>query len=331
MDNVLEVTGLTTRFSKESGTITVVDELDLYVKKGETLGIVGESGCGKSVTSLSLMRLLDNNATLTGSIRFNGKEVLALSEAEMRSLRGKEMAMIFQEPMHSLNPVLTIGRQISEVLHEHEGESKAAVKQRVLDLLSVVGISRAEEIYRDYPHRLSGGMRQRVMIAMAIACNPSLLIADEPTTALDVTIQAQILNLIKRIRRDIGMSVIMITHDLGVIAEVCDRVMVMYAGQAIETADVRSLLRNPKHPYTVGLLQSIPRQRAKRLHSIKGSVPTPENKPKGCRFAPRCDRAMAICWEQNPELRPVDQYSSCRCWLFTQDKGHVQESSVVGG
>ncbi|MCE0448404.1 ABC transporter ATP-binding protein [Brevibacillus sp. AF8] len=331
MDNVLEVTGLTTRFSKESGTITVVDQLDLHVKKGETLGIVGESGCGKSVTSLSLMRLLDNNATLTGSIRFNGKEVLALSEAEMRSLRGKEMAMIFQEPMHSLNPVLTIGRQISEVLHAHEGESKAAVKQRVLDLLTVVGISRVEEIYRDYPHRLSGGMRQRVMIAMAIACNPSLLIADEPTTALDVTIQAQILNLIKKIKRDIGMSVIMITHDLGVIAEVCDRVMVMYAGQAIETADVRSLLRNPKHPYTVGLLQSTPRQRTKRLHSIKGSVPTPENKPNGCRFAPRCDRAMAICWEQNPVLRPVDQYSSCRCWLFTQDKGHVQESSVVGG
>ncbi|WJQ84422.1 ABC transporter ATP-binding protein [Brevibacillus brevis] len=330
MDNVLEVTGLTTRFTKESGTITVVDQLDLHVKKGETLGIVGESGCGKSATSLSLMRLLDNNATLTGSIRFNGKEVLALSEAEMRSLRGKEMAMIFQEPMHSLNPVLTIGRQISEVLHEHEGESKAVVKQRVLDLLTVVGISRAEEIYRDYPHRLSGGMRQRVMIAMAIACNPSLLIADEPTTALDVTIQAQILNLIKKIRRDIGMSVIMITHDLGVIAEVCDRVMVMYAGQAIETADVRSLLRNPKHPYTIGLLQSTPRQRAKRLHSIKGSVPTPENKPNGCRFAPRCDRAMAICWEQNPVLRPVDPYSSCRCWLFTQDKGHVQESSVVG-
>ncbi|WP_188068312.1 ABC transporter ATP-binding protein [Brevibacillus brevis] len=331
MDNVLEVTGLTTRFTKESGTITVVDQLDLHVKKGETLGIVGESGCGKSATSLSLMRLLDNNATLTGSIRFNGKEVLALSEAEMRNLRGKEMAMIFQEPMHSLNPVLTIGRQISEVLHEHEGESKASVKQRVLDLLTVVGISRAEEIYRDYPHRLSGGMRQRVMIAMAIACNPSLLIADEPTTALDVTIQAQILNLIKKIRRDIGMSVIMITHDLGVIAEVCDRVMVMYAGQAIETADVRSLLRNPKHPYTVGLLQSTPRQRTKRLHSIKGSVPTPENKPNGCRFAPRCDRAMAICWEQNPVLRQVDQYSSCRCWLFTQDKGHVQESSVVGG
>ncbi|NQF13052.1 ABC transporter ATP-binding protein [Brevibacillus sp. HB1.3] len=331
MDNVLEVTGLTTRFTKESGTITVVDQLDLHVKKGETLGIVGESGCGKSATSLSLMRLLDNNATLTGSIRFNGKEVLALSEAEMRSLRGKEMAMIFQEPMHSLNPVLTIGRQISEVLHEHEGESKASVKQRVLDLLTVVGISRAEEIFRDYPHRLSGGMRQRVMIAMAIACNPSLLIADEPTTALDVTIQAQILNLIKKIRRDIGMSVIMITHDLGVIAEVCDRVMVMYAGQAIETADVRSLLRNPKHPYTVGLLQSTPRQHAKRLHSIKGSVPTPENKPNGCRFAPRCDRAMAICWEQNPVLTQVDQYSSCRCWLFTQDKGHVQESSVVGG
>ncbi|MGG4442775.1 ABC transporter ATP-binding protein [Brevibacillus fortis] len=331
MDNVLEVTGLTTRFSKESGTITVVDQLDLHVKRGETLGIVGESGCGKSATSLSLMRLLDNNATLTGSIRFNGKEVLTLSEAEMRSLRGKEMAMIFQEPMHSLNPVLTIGRQISEVLHEHEGDSKAAVKQRVLDLLTVVGISRAEEIYRDYPHRLSGGMRQRVMIAMAIACNPSLLIADEPTTALDVTIQAQILNLIKKIRKDIGMSVIMITHDLGVVAEVCDRVMVMYAGQAIETADVRSLLRNPKHPYTVGLLQSTPRQRAKRLHSIKGSVPTSENKPNGCRFAPRCDRVMTICWERNPVFHPVDQHSSCRCWLFTQDKDHDQESSVVGG
>jgi len=327
MVNVLEVKGLTTQFSKGSGKVTVVDQLDLHLKKGESLGIVGESGCGKSVTSLSIMRLLDSNGTVTGSIRLNGRDILRLNEKEMRDIRGKEMAMIFQEPMTSLNPVLTIGRQISEVLEEHEGRSKAACKQRVIDLLAQVGIARPEEIYREYPHSLSGGMRQRVMIAMAIACNPSLLIADEPTTALDVTIQAQILDQIKKIRDEIGMSLIMITHDLGVVAEVCDRVMVMYAGQVIESADVRTLLRNPKHPYTIGLNQSTPQKAKgqKRLYSITGNVPSPEDMPPGCRFAPRCDKVMTICWEKNPELQQVDQLSACRCWLYQVNK----ESSVV--
>lgn len=327
MVNVLEVKGLTTQFSKESGKVTVVDQVDFYLKKGESLGIVGESGCGKSVTSLAIMRLLDKSGTVSGSVRLNGKDVFSLSDKAMRDIRGKEMAMIFQDPMTSLNPVLTIGRQISEVLEEHQGKSKAACKERVIDLLKQVGIARPEEIYREYPHRLSGGMRQRVMIAMAIACNPTLLIADEPTTALDVTIQAQILDLIKKIRADFDMSLIMITHDLGVVAEVCDRIMVMYAGQVIETADVRTLLRSPKHPYTVGLIQSAPHKSKgqHRLHSISGSVPSPEEMPSGCRFAPRCDKAMPICWEKNPALQQVDQNSACSCWLYEANK----ESSVV--
>ncbi len=327
MVNVLEVTGLTTQFSKQSGSVTVVDHIDMNLKKGESLGIVGESGCGKSVTSLAIMRLLDSNGTVTGSVRLNGRELLSLPEKTMRDIRGKEMAMIFQEPMTSLNPVLTIGRQISEVLEEHEGKNKAECKARVIELLTQVGISRPDEIYKEYPHRLSGGMRQRVMIAMALACNPSLLIADEPTTALDVTIQAQILDLIKKIRHDFGTSLIMITHDLGVVAEVCDRVMVMYAGQVIEAADVRTLLRKPKHPYTMGLIQSAPHKAKgqKRLYSINGTVPSPEEMPAGCRFAPRCDKVMPICWEKNPTLQQVDQQSSCRCWLYEENK----ESSVV--
>lgn len=327
MGNVLEVKGLTTQFSKESGRVTVVDQIDIDLQQGESLGIVGESGCGKSVTSLAIMRLLDSNGTVSGNVRLNGKDVFSLSEKAMRDIRGKEMAMIFQEPMTSLNPVLTIGRQISEVLEEHLGKSRAECKTQVIDLLRQVGISRPEEIYREYPHRLSGGMRQRVMIAMAIACNPTLLIADEPTTALDVTIQAQILDLIKKIRIDFGMSLVMITHDLGVVAEVCDRVMVMYAGQVIESADVRTLLRSPKHPYTVGLIQSAPHQSKgqHRLHSIRGSVPSPEDMPSGCRFAPRCDKVMPICWEKNPALQQVDQGSACRCWLYEENK----ESSVV--
>ncbi|MGG3493734.1 ABC transporter ATP-binding protein, partial [Brevibacillus choshinensis] len=232
MANVLDVTRLTTQFTKKGTALTVVDELSLHVKKGESLGIVGESGCGKSVASLSIMQLLGQNGRIQqGSVRLNGRDLLALSQKEMQRIRGKEMAMIFQEPMTSLNPVLTIGKQMSEVLEKHEGHSKQQARQKVIELLTLVGIPRATEIFAEYPHRLSGGMRQRVMIAMAIACNPTLLIADEPTTALDVTIQAQILDLITKIRKELGMAMIMITHDLGVVAETCDRVMVMYAGQ----------------------------------------------------------------------------------------------------
>ncbi|MBU7318419.1 ABC transporter ATP-binding protein [Paenibacillus oleatilyticus] len=322
MTNVLEVYGLTTTFTKNNKEFKVVDDLSLYVGKGESLGIVGESGGGKSVTSLSIMRLLGKNGKIEGSIQLNGTEILAFNEKVMQKIRGKEMAMIFQEPMTALNPVLTIGKQMSEGLEKHEGMKRAQAKQKSIELLTQVGISRANEIYNEYPHRLSGGMRQRVMIAMAIACSPKLLIADEPTTALDVTIQAQILDLIQKVRVELGMSLIMITHDLGVVAETCDRVMVMYAGQVIESADVRTLLRNPKHPYTIGLIHSTPHKAKgqKRLNSIAGSVPAPDEYPKGCRFAPRCDKAMPICAEQNPQLMAVDDQSHCRCWLY-QDIG----------
>ncbi|GLI07975.1 peptide ABC transporter ATP-binding protein [Paenibacillus tyrfis] len=320
MTNVLEVSGLTTTFTKNGKDFKVVDDLSLCVGKGESLGIVGESGCGKSVTSLSIMRLLGKNGKIEGSIQLNGTEILAFNEKVMQKIRGKEMAMIFQEPMTALNPVLTIGKQMSEGLEKHEGMKRAQAKQKVIELLTQVGISRANEIYNEYPHRLSGGMRQRVMIAMAIACSPKLLIADEPTTALDVTIQAQILDLIQKVRVELGMSLIMITHDLGVVAETCDRVMVMYAGQVIESADVRTLLRNPKHPYTIGLIHSTPHKAKgqKRLNSIAGSVPAPDEYPKGCRFAPRCDKAMPICAEQNPQLMAVDEQSHCRCWLYQE-------------
>ncbi|WP_289140106.1 ABC transporter ATP-binding protein [uncultured Brevibacillus sp.] len=322
MTNVLEVSGLTTTFAKNESAYKVVDDLSLHVRRGEALGIVGESGCGKSVTSLSIMRLLGKNGKIAGSIQLNGKEIVALSEKELQKIRGKEMAMIFQEPMTSLNPVLTIGKQMSEGLEKHEGMKSGEAKQKVIELLTQVGISRANEIYNEYPHRLSGGMRQRVMIAMAIACSPKLLIADEPTTALDVTIQAQILDLIQKVREEMSMSLIMITHDLGVVAETCDRVMVMYAGQVIEAADVRSLLRDPKHPYTVGLINSNPHKAKgqKRLNSIAGSVPSPDEYPKGCRFAPRCDKVMPVCLEQNPQLMAVDAQTQCRCWLYQENQ-----------
>ena len=322
--SVLEVNGLTTQFSnRQNRAVTVVDGVDFTVKKGETLGIVGESGCGKSVTSLSIMRLLGKNGRVSGSVRFEGQETLHLSEAEMRKLRGNRMAMIFQEPMTSLNPVLTIGRQIGEVLHLHTSLGAEERKQRVIELLTQVGIPRAKDIYAEYPHRLSGGMRQRVMIAMAMACQPQLLIADEPTTALDVTIQAQMLGLIREMRDNTGMSVMLITHDLGVVAEMCDRVLVMYAGQVIESADVRTLLRAPKHPYTMGLIRSVPHRAkgVKRLYAIPGNVPSPGEWPQGCRFAPRCSEAMPICQQQSPSLLKLDDGSECRCWLHAPDAG----------
>ncbi|MDF2683822.1 MAG: putative transporter binding protein [Brevibacillus sp.] len=329
MTNVLDVTKLTTQFTKKGTALTVVDELSLHVKKGESLGIVGESGCGKSVASLSIMQLLGQNGRIAqGSVRLNGRDLLALSQKEMQRIRGKEMAMIFQEPMTSLNPVLTIGIQMSEVLENHEGHNKQQARERVIELLILVGIPRAAEIFSEYPHRLSGGMRQRVMIAMAIACNPTLLIADEPTTALDVTIQAQILELITNIRKELGMAMIMITHDLGVVAETCDRVMVMYAGQVIEEADVRTLLRSPKHPYTIGLINSTPHKSkgAKRLNSIAGNVPSPDDYPQGCRFAPRCDKVMPICLTQSPDLLALDQEALCRCWLYDEK---TEQSAVM--
>ncbi len=315
---VLEVKGLTTEFLGRKKAVTVVDGIDFTVQKGETLGIVGESGCGKSVTSLSIMRLLGKNGkVVAGRVLFEGKDTLQLEEREMRTIRGNRLAMIFQEPMTSLNPVLTIGRQIGEVLKLHTSLGQEERKRRAIQLIAQVGIPRAQEIYGEYPHRLSGGMRQRVMIAMAMACRPQLLIADEPTTALDVTIQAQMLGLIREMREETGMSVMLITHDLGVVAEMCDRVLVMYAGQVIESADVRTLLRHPKHPYTQGLIRSVPQHSrgGKRLYAIAGNVPSPGEWPAGCRFAPRCSEAMPICHQRRPELLNMPDGSACRCWL----------------
>lgn len=329
MERVLEVEGLTTQFSRQKGKVTVVEDVHFYVKSGEILGIVGESGCGKSITSLSILRLLGSNGETHGKVRLKGKDILGLSEKEMRRIRGNQISMIFQEPMTSLNPVLTIERQIGEVLTLHQDVKRSEARLKVIELLQLVGIPRAEEIIYDYPHRLSGGMRQRVMIAMAIACNPDLLIADEPTTALDVTIQAQILDLMKKLREEIGMSIMLITHDLGVVAEMCDRVMVMYAGEVIETADVRTLLREPKHPYTVGLIQSTP-QKSKgksRLDTIPGTVPSPGQITKGCRFASRCEQVMDICREKSPVLDHVNDRTQCRCWLYSSIDNKVE----IGG
>jgi peptide/nickel transport system ATP-binding protein len=324
MLDVLEVKGLTTELDRKGGSLTLVDHVDFTVKKGEVMGIVGESGCGKSVTSLSILKLLDKKMRISeGEIRFKDMNLLEQSEKVMRDIRGNQISMIFQDPMTSLNPVLTIGRQIGELIEKHEKVSKTELKTKVVNLLKLVRIPRANEIYHEYPHRLSGGMKQRVMIAMAIACHPSLLIADEPTTALDVTIQAQILDLLKSLKNELDMSILLITHDLGVVAEMCDRVMVMYAGQVVETADIRSLLRNPKHPYTIGLIQSSPHHSKgeKRMRSIPGQVPSAEQFSKGCRFADRCPHAMEICENESPPLLKMDEYTSCRCWLYNSKEG----------
>ena len=326
MSNVLEVRGLTTEFKSKHGSLKIIENIDLTVKKGEILGIVGESGCGKSVTSLSILQLLDKKAKIaSGSVTFNNSNLVDKTEKDMRKIRGNEISMIFQDPMTSLNPVLTIGVQIGEVIQKHQKLTGSNLKEKVVHLLQLVGIPRPEAIYHEYPHRLSGGMKQRVMIAMAISCNPSLLIADEPTTALDVTIQAQILALLKSLKDDLHMSILLITHDLGVVAEMCDRVVVMYAGQVVETTDTRTLLRNPRHPYTIGLIQSTPHQSKgeKRLKSIPGQVPTPDNYPKGCRFADRCPKVLGICRNSLPPLIEVDDQTSCRCWLLQQKETFV--------
>ncbi|QRG68203.1 ABC transporter ATP-binding protein [Brevibacillus choshinensis] len=317
MTTILEVEQLRTRFRTDSGVVSVVDGVDFSIRAGETLGVVGESGCGKSVTSLSIMRLLPPNGKSEGSIRFNGKDVLDLSEKDMQRVRGNEIAMIFQEPMTSLNPLHTVGKQIEEAVMLHMKVGKAQAKERAIAMLKAVGMPRAEEIYGEFPHQLSGGMRQRVMIAMAMSCDPKLIIADEPTTALDVTIQAQILDLMRDLKEKTGTSIMLITHDLGVVAEMCDRVIVMYAGQVVEETDVDTLFESPKHPYTIGLMNSIPELDDEReyLDTIPGAVPLPQQMPKGCRFAPRCSKAMAICHEQPPELLQLEG-QKCRCWLY---------------
>ncbi|MFD2445516.1 ABC transporter ATP-binding protein [Bacillus sp. CGMCC 1.16607] len=318
MSYVLEVKGLTTRFQSKKESITVVDRVDFKLNEGEVLGIVGESGCGKSVTSLSILQLLGKNGKSQGEILYKNNNLLDQSEKELRRIRGSEISMIFQDPMNSLNPLLTIGKQIGEIIQKHENIRGEKLKNKVVDLLEKVGISRSSNIFHEYPHRLSGGMKQRVMIAMAIACNPAILIADEPTTALDVTIQAQILDLLKILKDSLNMSILLITHDLGVVAEICDRVVVMYAGQVVEMTDTRTLLRKPRHPYTIGLIQSTPQQSKgrSRLKSISGQVPTPDQFPVGCRFADRCSSALDICYSDEPPLLELEPTTFCKCWLY---------------
>jgi peptide/nickel transport system ATP-binding protein len=327
---LLEIKGLKTYFYTDEGVVAAVDGVDISIRAGETVGIVGESGSGKSVTSLTAMRLTPGKV-VEGSITFDGKEILGLSEEEMREIRGNEMAMIFQEPMTSLNPVFTIGDQIGEAVRIHRNYSKAQARARAVEMLKLVGIPRAEQIVDEYPHRLSGGMRQRVMIAMAMACDPKLLIADEPTTALDVTIQAQILDLMSELKASKGTAILLITHDLGVVAEMCDRVVVMYDGRVVEESDVVTLFTQPRHPYTQGLMKSMPTldSEEKRLYSIKGSVPAQGSLRIGCSFAPRCEHAMAICREQSPPLQEIELGHFSRCFLHASAEGRTGHEPAV--
>lgn len=326
-DILLKVKGLKTYFNTSEGKVKAVDDIDFTINKGKVLGIVGESGCGKSVTSLSVMRLVPkpNGYISDGEIVFDDKNLLSLSENEMRSLRGNDIAMIFQEPMTALNPVFTIGNQIGEVLEHHENLKGDKKKNRCIELLELVGIPRPEKVINEYPHQLSGGMRQRVMIAMALSCNPKLLIADEPTTALDVTIQAQVLDLMKDLKDKFGTAVMFITHDLGVIAEMADDVIVMYAGKVVEESNVKELFKEPIHPYTIGLLNSRPDLIGKneKLTCIRGMVPSPFEMPKGCAFAPRCDHCKDICKEKIPELKEIKPGHKVKCWLYGERGGTV--------
>lgn len=325
MTALLDVKNLKTHFFSNKKVIPAVDGVDIKINKGETVALVGESGSGKSITSLSIMRLVPSppGEIVDGQILFDGADLAALPEEEMYHIRGNDISMIFQEPMTSLNPVLTIGEQISEVLIYHKKLSKREADRKAIDLLKMVGFSRAEEMLNEYPHRLSGGMRQRVMIAIAMSCNPKLLIADEPTTALDVTIQAQILDLMKDLGKQFNTSILLITHDLGVVSEIADRVLVMYCGQVVEEASVDDLFNEPLHPYTVGLMDSIPSidADAERLIPIEGTVPSPEHYPKGCRFASRCPHAFDRCLQEVPSLLAVGKSRSVRCFLYDKGEG----------
>lgn len=322
---LLQVDGLQTHFFTEEGEIPAVDHVSFHVDKGEVVGIVGESGCGKSVTSLSIMNLVPSppGKIVGGSIHFKEKNLTNLNEKAMRRIRGNEVAMIFQEPMTSLDPLFTIGNQMRESLQLHQNISKKQANKKAVELLSLVGLPRAEEVIHEYPHQLSGGMRQRVMIAMAMSCEPELLIADEPTTALDVTIQAQILDLMRTLNEEQETAILLITHDLGVVAEMCDRVIVMYAGQVVEQGAVRDVLKNPTHPYTKGLIKSIPRieEKNQSLYSIKGTVPRPKKGRIGCRFAPRCEYAFDRCFAESPELYELDEGRLSRCFLHDNAEG----------
>lgn len=318
--SLLEVIDLQTHFLGEKGPVPVVNGVSFQLEKGKTLCLVGESGCGKTVTALSIMRLIlfPPGRVVGGKILFEDGDLLQKSEMEMRKVRGKEISMIFQEPMTSLNPVFTIGDQISEAIRLHQGVKKKEAMVRAIEMLNLVGIPVPAQRVREYPHQLSGGMRQRAMIAMALSCHPKVLIADEPTTALDVTIQAQILDLMKRLQKELKTSIILITHDLGIVAEMADEVLVMYTGQIVEKGDTASLLNHPMHPYTQGLLRSIPRlnmPRREPLHVIPGAVPNMDILLVGCHFHSRCPQAVEICGKRKPELREVGRCHISRCWL----------------
>ena len=321
---LLDVKNLKTYFFTDEGVVRAVDGIDLYINQGETLGVVGESGCGKSVTALSIMKLIPQppGKIVEGEIIYNGVDLVDLRPNRMRKIRGKEISMIFQEPMTSLNPVFTCGEQIAEALRLHEGLGRRDAMDKTVEMLKIVHIPNAERRVKEYPHQLSGGMRQRIMIAMALSCNPKLLIADEPTTALDVTIQAQILELLNELKAKLGMAVMLITHDMGVIAETAQRVVVMYAAKVAEEAPVGELFKEPLHPYTQGLLRSIPRidlaaTQRQRLETIAGTVPTLRGHiAPGCRFAPRCPFVKSVCTEKDPVIKEVKPGHKVACWLY---------------
>ncbi|MEX3747727.1 MULTISPECIES: ABC transporter ATP-binding protein [Lysinibacillus] len=333
---LLELKGLKTTFFTDDGQIPAVDDIDFSVHEGEILGIVGESGSGKSVTSLSIMGLIPSppGKITGGDILLDGKNLATLSDKQMQKIRGKDVAMIFQEPMTSLNPLFTIGDQLKEAILIHNPKwSKKKAFARAIEIMKLVGLPRAEELLKDYPHQLSGGMRQRVMIAMALVCDPKVLIADEPTTALDVTIQAQILQLMKDLNKRLNTAVLLITHDLGVVAETCERVIVMYAGQIVEEAPIQEIFANPKHPYTQGLIKSVPDMRYKKdnLYSIPGSVPKPGSVQEGCRFAARCEFVMDRCVQETPPLYEAAEQHKSRCFLLGKQEVEQRVESVIEG
>ncbi len=324
MKDILVVEDLTTHFFTEKGVVKAVDGNSFVLKEGQTLGVVGESGCGKSITAMSILNLIEKPGKIVrGSIKFNGEELVGIDEKKLRTYRGNEISMIFQEPMTSLNPVFRIGDQIGESLKLHQKMSKHQATEKAVELLKLVGIPRAEKVVRDYPHQLSGGMRQRAMIAMALACNPKILIADEPTTALDVTIQAQILSLMNDLQKKTNTAIMLITHDLGVVAQMAHHVLVMYSGKIVESASAVDIFKSPKHPYTIGLLESIPNleEEKKRLNSIEGVVPNPFELPEGCYFAPRCKFAMERCKTEQPGTYQVGENHTAACFLHCKTEG----------
>ncbi|SET83275.1 peptide/nickel transport system ATP-binding protein [Oceanobacillus limi] len=330
-EEILNINELHTHFFTDNGEIPAVDGVSISVNKGEVVGIVGESGCGKSVTSLSIMQLVPSppGKIVSGSIEFKGENLVRSSKKRMKQIRGNEISMIFQEPMTSLDPLFTIGNQLREAIRLHQNVSKKEAIRKSIEMLKLVGIPRAEEVIDEYPHQLSGGMRQRVMIAIAMACDPEILIADEPTTALDVTIQAQILDLMKRLNEEKETAIVLITHDLGVVAEICDRVVVMYAGQVVEEGTTREILKDPQHPYSKGLIRSLPKihERDQKLYSIPGTVPKPKMGMVGCRFKDRCEFAYDRCFEENPALYSIEGNRRSRCFLSDDPEKVVTENA----